>query len=131
MLGPWLLTGNIPAHGPAASLAVLPVHTLFMRRGDRPHRTVRRGGVIMADEHTERAAETPGSASGAPKDRCQESGVGARERRTCPGDPHYPLPWARTPTTCFLFTATETREATVGAVFRTLAWQDDTEAAKA
>ncbi len=47
------------------------------------------------------------------------------------GEPHYPLPWARTPATSFLFTATATREAIEPAGFSTLAWQDDTEAAKA
>jgi sarcosine/dimethylglycine N-methyltransferase len=45
--------------------------------------------------------------------------------------PHYPLPWARTPATSFLLTAAATREAIEPAGFRTLAWQDDTEAAKA
>jgi sarcosine/dimethylglycine N-methyltransferase len=47
------------------------------------------------------------------------------------GDPHYPVPWARTPATSFLLTATATREAIEPAGFRTLAWQDDTEGAKA
>ncbi len=47
------------------------------------------------------------------------------------GDPHYPVPWARTPATSFLLTAEATREAIEQARFRTLAWQDDTEAAKA
>jgi sarcosine/dimethylglycine N-methyltransferase len=47
------------------------------------------------------------------------------------GEPHYPLPWARTPATSFLLTAAATREAIEPAGFRTLAWQDDTEAAKA
>jgi hypothetical protein len=47
------------------------------------------------------------------------------------GDPHYPVPWAQTPPTSFLLTATATREAIELAGFRTLAWQDDTEAAKA
>ena len=47
------------------------------------------------------------------------------------GDPHYPVPWARTPATSFLLTAAATREAIEAAGFRTLAWQDDTEAAKA
>jgi sarcosine/dimethylglycine N-methyltransferase len=46
------------------------------------------------------------------------------------GDPHYPVPWARTPETSFLLTAPATREAIEAAGFRTLAWQDDTEAAK-
>jgi sarcosine/dimethylglycine N-methyltransferase len=46
------------------------------------------------------------------------------------GEPHYPVPWARTPATSFLLTAAATREAIEPAGFRTLAWQDDTEAAK-
>ena len=44
---------------------------------------------------------------------------------------HYPVPWARTPTTSFLLTADATREAIEQAGLSTLAWQDDTEAAKA
>jgi sarcosine/dimethylglycine N-methyltransferase len=47
------------------------------------------------------------------------------------GEPHYPLPWARTPSTSFLLTAAATREAVERAGFRTLAWRDDTETAKA
>ena len=47
------------------------------------------------------------------------------------GEPHYPLPWARTPATSFLLTAAATRQAIEPAGFRTLTWQDDTEAAKA
>jgi ubiquinone/menaquinone biosynthesis C-methylase UbiE len=47
------------------------------------------------------------------------------------GDPHYPVPWARTPATSFLLTAAATREVIEAAGFRILAWQDDTEAAKA
>jgi sarcosine/dimethylglycine N-methyltransferase len=47
------------------------------------------------------------------------------------GDPHYPVPWARTPATSFVLTAAATREAIEPAGFRTLAWQDDTEAANA
>jgi sarcosine/dimethylglycine N-methyltransferase len=47
------------------------------------------------------------------------------------GDPHYPVPWARTPATSFLLTAAATRAAIEPAGFRTLTWQDDTEAAKA
>ncbi|MBZ9716351.1 class I SAM-dependent methyltransferase [Mesorhizobium sp. AD1-1] len=47
------------------------------------------------------------------------------------GEPHYPLPWARTPATSFLLTAGATREAIEPASFRMLAWQDDTDAAKA
>jgi ubiquinone/menaquinone biosynthesis C-methylase UbiE len=47
------------------------------------------------------------------------------------GEPHYPVPWARTPATSFLLSAAATREAIEPAGFRTTAWQDDTEAAKA
>jgi ubiquinone/menaquinone biosynthesis C-methylase UbiE len=47
------------------------------------------------------------------------------------GEPHYPLPWARTPATSFVLSASATRQAIEAAGFRTLAWQDDTEAAKA
>jgi SAM-dependent methyltransferase len=47
------------------------------------------------------------------------------------GEPHYPVPWARTPATSFLLTAAATREAIEPAGFRMLTWQDDTEAAKA
>src|SRR3984893_898023 len=47
------------------------------------------------------------------------------------GEPHYPVPWARTPATSFLLTAVATREAIEPAGFRTLTWQDDTEAARA
>jgi len=47
------------------------------------------------------------------------------------GEPHYPVPWARTPATSFLLTAAATREAIEPAGFCALAWQDDTEAAKA
>jgi SAM-dependent methyltransferase len=47
------------------------------------------------------------------------------------GGPHYPVPWARTPAASFLLTAAATREAVEPAGFRTLIWQDDTEAAKA
>jgi SAM-dependent methyltransferase len=47
------------------------------------------------------------------------------------GDPHYPVPWARTPATSFLLAAAATREAIEPAGFRALTWQDDTEAAKA
>jgi sarcosine/dimethylglycine N-methyltransferase len=46
-------------------------------------------------------------------------------------EPHYPVPWARTPATSFLLTAAATREAIEPVGFRTLIWQDDTEAAKA
>ncbi|MGA7329262.1 MAG: class I SAM-dependent methyltransferase [Rhodomicrobium sp.] len=47
------------------------------------------------------------------------------------GEPHYPVPWARTLETSFLLTAAATREVIEAAGFRTLAWQDDTEVAKA
>ncbi|MET2832606.1 class I SAM-dependent methyltransferase [Mesorhizobium shangrilense] len=47
------------------------------------------------------------------------------------GEPHYPLPWARTPATSFLLTAEATRAAIEPAGFGMLAWQDDTEIAKA
>jgi len=47
------------------------------------------------------------------------------------GEPHYPLPWARTSATSFLLTAAATREAIEPAGFRMLVWQDDSEAAKA
>jgi sarcosine/dimethylglycine N-methyltransferase len=47
------------------------------------------------------------------------------------GAPHYPLPWARTPETSFVLTAAATRAAIERAGFRTLAWQDDSEPAKA
>jgi len=46
-------------------------------------------------------------------------------------EPHYPVPWARTPETSFLLTANATGEAIEAAGFRRLAWQDDSEAAKA
>ena len=46
-------------------------------------------------------------------------------------EPHFPVPWARTPATSFLLTAAATREAIEPAGFRALAWRDDTEAAKA
>ena len=47
------------------------------------------------------------------------------------GDPPYPVPWARTPATSFLLTAAATREVIESAGFRMLAWQDDSEAARA
>lgn len=47
------------------------------------------------------------------------------------GEPHYPLPWARTIRTSALLTAQATRDAAEAAGFRTLVWQDDTEEAKA
>lgn len=46
------------------------------------------------------------------------------------GEPYYPAPWARTTATSFLITAEATREAIEPAGFRTLAFQDDSEAAK-
>ena len=46
------------------------------------------------------------------------------------GEPHYPVPWARTPSASFLLTAEATREAIEQAGFRTMTWQDDTQAAK-
>jgi sarcosine/dimethylglycine N-methyltransferase len=47
------------------------------------------------------------------------------------GEPHYPVPWARTPATSFLLTASATREEIELAGFRTIVWQDHTETAKA
>ena len=47
------------------------------------------------------------------------------------GEPLYPVPWARTPATSFLLTEAGTRETIEPAGFRALAWQDDSEAAKA
>ena len=46
------------------------------------------------------------------------------------GEPHYPVPWARTPATSFLLTAAATREAIEPVGFRGLVWQDGTESAK-
>ncbi|KAA0999349.1 class I SAM-dependent methyltransferase [Paraburkholderia panacisoli] len=46
-------------------------------------------------------------------------------------EPHYPVPWARTLATSFLLTADATHAAIEKAGFRTLTWQDGTEAAKA
>jgi ubiquinone/menaquinone biosynthesis C-methylase UbiE len=46
-------------------------------------------------------------------------------------EPHYPLPWAPSPTTSVLLTAEATRAAVEKAGFRVLAWRDDTEAGKA
>ena len=45
--------------------------------------------------------------------------------------PLFPLPWARDPAASFLLTAEASRAAVEPAGFRTLAFQDDTEAAKA
>lgn len=47
------------------------------------------------------------------------------------GEPHYPLPWARTPETSCLLTERETRDAIEAAGFRVRVWHDDTEAARA
>ena len=47
------------------------------------------------------------------------------------GEPHYPVPWAKTPETGFLLSAAATREAVETAGFRMLTWRDDTEIAKA
>ena len=47
------------------------------------------------------------------------------------GEPHYPVPWARTSEASFLCTAEATRAAIEAAGFRTATWQDSTEAAKA
>lgn len=47
------------------------------------------------------------------------------------GDALYPVPWARTPATSFLLTAEATREAIEAAGFRTVTYQDDSDAAKA
>jgi sarcosine/dimethylglycine N-methyltransferase len=47
------------------------------------------------------------------------------------GEPHYPVPWARTPATSFLLTADATLAAVEGAGFRMLVAQDDSETAKA
>lgn len=47
------------------------------------------------------------------------------------GDPHYPVPWARTPSESFLLSADETRARIEQAGFDTLVWQDDTATAKA
>jgi len=47
------------------------------------------------------------------------------------GDPYYPLPWARTPASSFLLTASGTLAAVERAGFRQRVRQNDTEAAKA
>jgi sarcosine/dimethylglycine N-methyltransferase len=47
------------------------------------------------------------------------------------GEPHYPVPWARTAATSFLLTAGATREVIEQAGFRTLIARDDSETAKA
>jgi sarcosine/dimethylglycine N-methyltransferase len=46
------------------------------------------------------------------------------------GEPHYPVPWARTAATSFLLPADATRAAIERAGFRIRTWQDDTEAAR-
>jgi len=46
------------------------------------------------------------------------------------GDPHYPVPWAKTPATSFLLSEAETRTMIEGAGFRPLVVRDDTELAK-
>lgn len=46
-------------------------------------------------------------------------------------EPQFPLPWARTPATSFLMSATATIEAIETAGFQTVTSQDDTEAARA
>src|SRR5262245_60124057 len=46
------------------------------------------------------------------------------------GNPHYPVPWARSPATSFLVSAAATHDVIEAAGFRTLIWQDDSEAAK-
>ena len=46
-------------------------------------------------------------------------------------EPYFPVPWAGTPAESVLLTAAETRNAIEQAGFRTLAWQDDSETAKA
>jgi sarcosine/dimethylglycine N-methyltransferase len=47
------------------------------------------------------------------------------------GEPHYPVPWARTPATSFLLTTEATREAVEQTGLRATVWQDDSETAKA
>ncbi len=47
------------------------------------------------------------------------------------GEPHYPVPWARTPATSFLLDAAATRAAVEAAGFSTRVWHDDTPAARA
>ena len=50
---------------------------------------------------------------------------------TIGGEPHYPVPWARTPATSFLRTAAATRDAIEAAGFRALTVRDDSDLAKA
>ena len=47
------------------------------------------------------------------------------------GEPLYPVPWARTPATSYLLTATATHQAIEPVGFRTLISRDDSEAGKA
>lgn len=47
------------------------------------------------------------------------------------GEPHYPVPWARTPATSFLLDAEATRAAIEQAGFRTIVCRDDSAAARA
>jgi sarcosine/dimethylglycine N-methyltransferase len=47
------------------------------------------------------------------------------------GEPHYPVPWARTPAASHLLTAAVTRETIEPAGFRAFVCRDDSEAAKA
>ena len=47
------------------------------------------------------------------------------------GQPHFPLPWARTPETSALLSAEATRDAVEAAGFKTVVWRDDTVPAKA
>lgn len=47
------------------------------------------------------------------------------------GEPHFPVPWARTPEASFLLTAEATQDAIERAGFRTQTWRDDTATAKA
>ena len=46
------------------------------------------------------------------------------------GEPHYPVPWARTAAISVLLSEAETRSAIESAGFRALTWRDDSEAAK-
>jgi len=46
------------------------------------------------------------------------------------GDPHYPVPWARTPATSFLLSPQATRDAAEAAGFRTVVARDDSEASR-
>lgn len=47
------------------------------------------------------------------------------------GDPLYPVPWARNAEASFLMSAETTRDAVEQTGFRTIAWHDDSDAAKA